>query len=102
MPLNYKLQITNPKLQMSVEHARFVFEFNRVIFGMGSKDPLEFLHHRCVAGMTLERHVRRRPQSPGESFVVKLLAQAEDALLRRCGREKLVGHVGRSCVARWG
>jgi hypothetical protein len=42
---------------MSVEDARFVFEVNRVIFGMGAKDPLEFLHHGRVAGMTLERRV---------------------------------------------
>src|ERR1700682_3312121 len=84
---------------MSVEHTRFVFELNRVIFSMGAKDPLEFLHHRRVAGMTLEWRVRRGPQSSGESFVVKLLAQAEDVLLRRCGRKKLVNHGNRAFVA---
>jgi hypothetical protein len=42
---------------MSAEDARFVFTFNLVIFGVGAKDPLEFLHHGLVAGMTLERRV---------------------------------------------
>src|SRR6266446_3898276 len=84
---------------MSVEQARVVFEFNRVIFGVGAKDPLEFLHHGLEAGMTLEWRVRRGPQSSGESFVVKLLAQAEDALLGQRGRKKLMNHDGRSLVA---
>src|SRR4030081_2723450 len=91
--------MTNRKLQMSVEHARVVFEFNRVIFSMDAKDPLEFLHHWRVAGMTLERRVGRRPQSSGESFVVKLLAQAEDSLLGQRGREKLMDLKSRVFVA---
>src|SRR5216684_1097788 len=98
-PNAIKLQITNRKLQMPVKHARFVFEVNRAIFSMGAKDPLEFLHHRRIAGMTLERRVRRRPQSSGESFVVKLLAQAENALLGKRGRKKLMDHGGRALVA---
>src|SRR6266404_9737989 len=84
---------------MSVEHLSVVFEFNRVIFSMGAKDPLEFQHHGLVARMTLERRVRRGPQSSGKSLIVKLLPQAEDSLLRQRGRKKLVNHGGRSFVA---
>src|ERR1700675_510490 len=84
---------------MPVKHARLVFEFNRVVFSMGTKDPLGVLHHRRVAGMTLERRVRRRPQSSGKSVVIKLLPQAEDALLGQRGRKKLMDHRGRAFVA---
>src|SRR5437899_1542305 len=66
---------------------------------MGAKDPPEFLHHRVVAGMTLKRRVRRRPQSSGKSLIVKLLAQGEDALLGQRGLEKLMNHGSRALVA---
>src|SRR6266404_9381691 len=84
---------------MSAEHARLVFKSSHVIFSMSPKDSLEFQHHRLVARMTLKRRVRRRPESSGESFIVKLLAQAEDSLLGQSGRKKLVDHGGRALVA---
>src|SRR5450756_984522 len=92
MPLDYKSQ-------MPVVHTRVVFEFDHVIRGMGAKNPLEFPHHRRVAGMALEWRVRRRQQSSGSTFVVKLLAQAEDALLAQRGRKKLMDQGGRAFVA---
>ena len=66
---------------------------------MGAKDPLQFLHHRRVVGMTLERRIGRRQQASGSAFVVKLLAQVEDALLVRRRREKFMDHGGRAFVA---
>src|SRR5438309_8552034 len=83
---------------MSAEHTRLVFKFNHVIFSMGAKDSLEFLHHRLEAGMTLEWRVRRRPESSGESFIVKLLPQAEDSLFAQCRSKKLVDHDSRALV----
>src|SRR5450759_5812871 len=89
MPLNYKSQ-------MPVVHTRVVFEFDHVIRGMGAKNPLEFPHHRRVAGMALERRIRRKQQSSGSTFVVKLLAQAEDALLAQRGGKKIMDDGGRA------
>src|ERR1035437_4145973 len=86
-------------LQMSVIQPRVVFESNLVIDGMGAKYPLEVPHHRRVAGMTLERRVRRRQQSSGRAFVVKLLAQAEDAFLAQRGRKEFLDQGGRAFVA---
>src|ERR1700682_1449546 len=77
---------------MSVEDTGFVFEVNRAIFSVGAKDPLEFPHHGLVAGIAFDRRIRRRPQSSGESLVIKLLPQAEDALRGERGRKKLMNH----------
>src|SRR5208282_4903642 len=84
---------------MPVIRARVVFESDLVIYGMGVKNSLEFPHHRRVAGMTLERRVRRRQQSSGSTLVVEILAQAEHALFAPRGRKEFVDQGGRAFVA---